>query len=138
MRKRNGLFFLLPILQAHTIYGINQQVVNNDKCLLLSNEKELNEKIKLLDSAFVLFYATWCPYSLKFLPIFKQMAEKYPKSFMMIPNDGNEDLFDKYSIEVFPTVLYFEKGKISHRLDGKAGIGLNNNNMSDFLKKCGC
>jgi thiol-disulfide isomerase/thioredoxin len=99
----------MQILQATANYAIKRAMAGKDKCIPLNNEKELNEKIKLLDDAFILFYATWCPYSLRFLPIFKQMAEKYPKNFMMIAFDGNEELFDKYSIEVFPTVLYFEK-----------------------------
>ena len=45
-------------------------------------------------------------------------------------------LCEKFSVEVFPTVLFFEEGKVSKRLDGLAGAGLNRQQLEAFAKQC--
>jgi hypothetical protein len=42
----------------------------------------------------------------------------------------------KYSIEVFPTVLFFEKGKLAKRLDGVYHRGLSQGQLEDFARLC--
>jgi hypothetical protein len=43
---------------------------------------------------------------------------------------------DSYSIEVFPTVLFFEKGAVAKRLDGARGAGLNEKQLANFIASC--
>jgi hypothetical protein len=38
-------------------------------------------------------------------------------------------------VDVVPTVLVFEKGKVKKRLDGAAGIGLSEKQLLDFVSK---
>ena len=42
---------------------------------------------------------------------------------------------DKYSVEVIPTVLFFENGAVVKRLDGILGVGLSEKQLSEFYKK---
>jgi hypothetical protein len=42
-------------------------------------------------------------------------------------------LWEKYRIEVVPTVLFFKEKKVSERLDGVLMVGLNEEQISNFL-----
>ncbi len=102
----------------------------------VSDMKQLDEKLKAMDKVFVLFYASWCPYSQRFLPIYSKWAEENPQNYLKMVIDEQDDVTDKYSIDVYPTVLYFEKGEVSKRLDGVSGAGLSGKNLTDFVKIC--
>ncbi len=105
--------------------------------VLLESAKELDKYLKENPKAAVLFYASWCPFSQRFLPIFEEQAECYKESCRRVVVDDLDELVDKYKIEVYPTVLFFENGKITKRLDGLHGIGLNEKQLVEFLNGCG-
>jgi thiol-disulfide isomerase/thioredoxin len=92
---------------------------------------EVGEK----DKAFVLFYATWCPFSQMFLPIFEEYARDNPEECISVVVDDKPDVCEEYSIEYYPTVILFKKGKVSGRLDAKPGVGLNRNQLKAFTEK---
>ena len=87
-------------------------------------ESGLDEFLRSKGSAFVLFYASWCPFSRRFLPIFEAYAKGNPKECMSIMIDDKPDLCDKYQIDYYPTVLLFKKGNIEKRVDATPGLGL--------------
>lgn len=100
-----------------------------------SKEKSTNEnEIEGKGKAFVLFYATWCPFSQRFLPVFEEYARSNPKECMKVIVDDKPDLCEKYAIEYYPTVLLFEKGKIHRRLDAEPGIGLDEQQLVGLVK----
>jgi len=103
---------------------------------LLSNEQELNALIKTSKRMFVLFYASWCPHSLRFLPLFQQYARTTKNGCYRIIIDDDEALCTKYSIEVYPTLLFFENGVVKKRLDGNPGVGLNEQQLQKLLNEC--
>ena len=88
------------------------------------------------DKVFVLFYASWCPFSQRFLPIFDKLVQSRPQSCVCIKTDDNARLCERYSVEVVPTVLFFENGKVAERLDGSAGVGLSEKQLADFVNDC--
>ena len=47
-------------------------------------EHELEDAVKDKNRVFVLFYASWCPFSQRFLPIYEKHAQKTPQSCMRI------------------------------------------------------
>jgi len=100
------------------------------------NEEEVEKQLATKDKAFVLFYESWCPFSKRFLPIFEEFAQTQKRECMKIVADYKLRLCEKFSVEVFPTVLFFEKGKVSKRLDGLAGAGLNKQQLETFAKQC--
>jgi len=101
------------------------------------DRSDLSGALKKMDRAFVLFYASWCPFSRRFLPVFDQFAKDNAGSCLRVMIDDNEDICEKYSISVYPTVLYFKKGKVVKRLDGVSGEGLNEKKLKDFIGACG-
>ena len=96
-------------------------------------EPELDEILKTKNRVFVLFYASWCPFSRKFLPIYEKCTVKSPNPCLRVMVDDKANLCEKYSIEVFPTVLLFENGKVTERLDGEPGAGLSEKQLKKLL-----
>jgi thiol-disulfide isomerase/thioredoxin len=103
---------------------------------LVKSGHDLHELLKVKDKTFVLFYASWCPFSLRFLPIFEQQAKAQDQDFIRIIVDHEESLCEKYSVAVYPTVIFFEKGKASKRLDGISGVGLDEKKLTDLINAC--
>jgi thiol-disulfide isomerase/thioredoxin len=83
-----------------------------------------------------LFYATWCPYCVNFVPIFnKKIVNFNAGNVIHVLLDGYDNqLWDDYDIEAVPTLIFFEKGKISKRLDGRFGVGLNEKQLTVWLE----
>ncbi len=104
---------------------------------LLKDGREFHEALKTRERVIVLFYASWCPHSSRFLPIFERHAEKNEKGFMRCLVDSDEGLSKKYSVDVVPTLIFFEKGKESKRLDGIPGMGIDEYELSSLISACG-
>ena len=88
------------------------------------DKKQFDKEIRPKERLFVLFYASWCPFSQLFLPIFREYAQSNPEECLEILVDDNQDLCDNYSIDYYPTVLLFKKGEVDKRLDAMPGEGL--------------
>jgi hypothetical protein len=59
-----------------------------------------------------------------------------PQNYLLA-EDNQEILADIYAIEVIPTVIFFENGKVSQRLDGILGFGLTEKQLTEFMLRCG-
>ena len=95
--------------------------------------RELNKNGKVL----ALFYASWCPFCIGFVPVFnkKVVNLKVGTVIHVLLDDYNNSLWDDYSIEAVPTIIFFDKGKVSRRLDGKSGVGLSEKQLNIWLDK---
>lgn len=98
-------------------------------------EENIEEVLNSKEKAFVLFYASWCPHSQKFLPIFEEYARTNPNECISVVIDDKPSLCDKYSIEYYPTVLLFKKGKVNKRLDVAPGGDLTKKQLAKFTEK---
>jgi thioredoxin 1 len=110
-------------------------MADGNKCILLKNQHELDKALKANGNALVLFYASWCPFCARFLPEFKKCADRSSRIFLLVEDD-QEVIADKYSINIFPTVLFFQNGAVAKRLDGAAGIGLQEQQLEKFINSC--
>ena len=97
-----------------------------------SVESNVDDVWKSKEKAFVLFYASWCPYSQRFLPIFEDYAKVNPQECISVVIDDKPDLCEKYEIEYYPTVLLFKKGEVEKRLDATPGFGLTKNQLKEL------
>jgi thiol-disulfide isomerase/thioredoxin len=100
------------------------------------NEQEIEKQLETKDKTFVLFYESWCPFSQRFLPIFEKFAKTQERDCIKVVADYKLQLCVKYNVAVFPTVLFFEKGKVTKRLDDEAGAGLSQKKLDNFAKNC--
>ena len=93
---------------------------------------ELENAVKNIERVFVLFYASWCPYSQRFLQIFHRIAENN-RDCLRVITDDKASLVEKYSVDTVPTVLMFENGEVTKRLDGEPGAGLEEAQLRKLL-----
>jgi thioredoxin 1 len=84
-------------------------------------EEDVEVVLKAKPKVYALFYASWCPHSQRFLPIFKEYAKTNPGECLTVMIDFEEDLCEKYGIDYYPTVLLFKKGEVQKRLDVEPG-----------------
>lgn len=101
-------------------------------CALVNNDHDLGEILKTKDRVIALFHASWCPFCVRFLPIFKKHAEKEAHHFVIVQDD-QETIADQYSVKVYPTILFFENGVVSKILDGVLGVGLDEKQLIEFV-----
>lgn len=97
-------------------------------------KKDILAKLLANDRTFVLFYAKWCGFSRSFLPVFEEFSKDNPNDCIAIAFDDNPDICKEYSINYYPTVIQFSRGKVQKRLDSKPGIGLDKKEFEEFTK----
>jgi thiol-disulfide isomerase/thioredoxin len=95
-------------------------------------KSNVDDVLKSKEKAFVLFYASWCPFSQRFLPIFEDYAKGNPHECMSVMIDDKPDLCEKYEIDYYPTVLLFKKGEVEKRLDATPGLGLTKKQLKEL------
>ena len=102
----------------------------------IDNAEELNALLEKTEKILVLFYATWCPYCVNFVPIFDKKIINYNVGNVIhvLLDDYDSQIWDDFDIEAVPTVIFFEKGKVSKRLDGRFGLGLNERQLNVWLE----
>lgn len=83
----------------------------------------------------VLFKAEWCPFCRGFTPIFQSLQKAKVRSAAVDLSDLNNPLWETFSIDIVPTVLLFNSGKIIQRYDGLAGQGLNAVIIKEIIPK---
>jgi len=101
------------------------------------HERDLDEVLRTNDRVFILFYASWCSHSQKFLPIYDRYLKERPQLFLRVKVDDQEELMDRFSVEHVPTVIFFENGQITKRCDGVAGFGIDERRLIDMVGSCG-
>ena len=101
----------------------------NEKSKTKQAKSDIENVLKPKEKAFVLFYASWCPFSQRFLPIFEDYAKSNPQECMSVVIDDKPDLCEKYQIDYYPTVLLFKNGAVEKRLDATPGLGLTKNQL---------
>ena len=92
-------------------------------------------KIEDKDRVLTLFYAKWCSFSQRFLPIFNAYKQSNPTKCLSFTLDDNSEICKEFSIKYYPTVIMFKNGKVEKRLDSKPGIGLDKEQLENFIKK---
>ncbi|MCX6662610.1 MAG: thioredoxin family protein, partial [Euryarchaeota archaeon] len=107
---------------------------NLEKCTLIETEPYLEKILQTKDTFFILFYAEWCPFSQRFLPIFERCSKDTTHECYRMKIDDFPHLCDRYAVEVYPTIVFFEKGKVVERLDGTHGVGLNERQFQELIK----
>lgn len=81
---------------------------------------DFDEALSKHDSCLVDFYATWCGPCQQMAPVLEELAADYEDSLTIMKVDAEKFAYlgSKYSIEGFPTLVYFKDGKEVHRIVG--------------------
>ena len=85
----------------------------------------------------VLCWATWCPFARKFKPVWDALIKTAVETWQpleVLLDDERNPLWAELDVEVVPTVLFFDNGRIVKRLDGKLGVGLTEQDLVSALR----
>ena len=107
--------------------NISRTTVNDNRALI----KALGES----DRVIALFYASWCPFCARFLPVFQKQIAQTGRQVVLVQDD-QEAMAGTYLVKIYPTVLLFENGAVSKRLDGAPGVGLSEQQFTEFISQC--
>ena len=121
MKKNKLLILVLLIIIVISIIKINNnnKIINNNNKIINNNDEKKNtndEKKNTNEKIIILFYADWCGWSQKFLPIWKDFTKECDNlniQYKTIECSDNKKCFNsKYNIEGFPTILLEVNNKI--------------------------
>jgi len=101
------------------------------------DKKELDAELSKSNQVLALFYSSGCPFCKRFVMFFDHEAVKSDIAGVIHVrlDDYSSRLWDDYSIPVVPSVIYFENGKVSKRLNGRLGRGLSEADFISWLKQ---
>ncbi|MBN1358624.1 thioredoxin family protein [Candidatus Bathyarchaeota archaeon] len=101
----------------------------------VTNKNELETQLKENKRVLALFYSSWCPFCRRFLPAFDKNSSKsgFNLAICVKVDDDDNPLWEEYSVEAVPTVIFFEEGKIRRRLNGRFGYGLSEKQLEEWL-----
>ncbi|HBE80299.1 MAG TPA: hypothetical protein DDW65_21335 [Firmicutes bacterium] len=100
----------------------------------VQNKPDFEKFLQSNDIVVALVYASWCPFCIRFLPIFQKLAGDDQRFIMF--EDNQEIMADQYDINVVPSVIFFTNGVIVNRLDGFLGVGITQQQLADFITSC--
>ncbi len=100
-------------------------------------KQELDAELSKSSKVMALFYATWCPFCMRFVKVFDEeiKALKLDHVIHVLLDDYDNPLWDNYEIAAVPTIILFENAKVSNRLDAKLGRGLKEEDFTKWLEK---
>lgn len=102
----------------------------------IKNHKEFRAALEANDRVCALFYASWCPFSRRFLPDFDDAARKNEREISSVKVDDLDDVCDEYGIHAYPSVIFFERGKVIDRVDAVLGVGIDVGRFLSSAEKC--
>jgi thioredoxin 1 len=71
------------------------------------------------------FLADWCPFCRSFAPRLEGLGDRASLHVAMADlTDEENPLWERFNVEVVPTVVVFRDGTVSFRRDGRLGRGL--------------
>ncbi len=78
----------------------------------------------------VLFQASWCPFCRAFAPKFARLERPGPFEVAQVDlTDLENPLWERFEVEVVPSVLIFVNGRLADRVDGIHGAGLQDDDL---------
>ena len=93
-------------------------------------------QLKQAGTVLTVFTADWCPFCIKFKPIFESApdAEGMTKAIVDL-TDLENPLWEVFDIRVVPTVVVFKDGESVMRKDGVLGRGLQADAMTEVIQR---
>jgi thioredoxin 1 len=100
-------------------------------------KKDLDSQLKKSKNVLVLFYASWCPFCLGFVPTFDEKVTNLgiKNVVHVLLDDYNNPLWDDYDIPAVPTIIFFTEGKVCKRLDARLGRGLSEERFMTWIEE---
>jgi thioredoxin-related protein len=104
--------------------------------LEVASKVELDKQVCQYGRVLALFSASQCPFCQRFSQAFNTHISNCPLDLVVRVNMDDFDslLWDEYTVNAIPTLIFFENGTIKSRLDAGSGTGLTEKQFVDWLK----
>jgi thioredoxin 1 len=99
---------------------------------------ELESKIiNSNEPKIAIFAAKWCGFCQRFIQLLKGFhpSNSVPEVSVIDTDDGDGSLWNKYQIEIVPTIVVFQQGKEIFRQNGRAMRGLCQSDLESAIKR---
>ncbi len=92
-----------------------ETAANMENVRTVRDESDLAGLLNSTKPSAVMFYADWCPDCIRFKPTFEELASQYGRriAFMSVDVARLPHLEQNYGIALIPTVLLFERSRLS-------------------------
>jgi thiol-disulfide isomerase/thioredoxin len=129
-------YLAIDIKKRH-VYESEKNDLRGKLMIEIDTLEKLDQILEKNETVLVLFYASWCPYCRNIVSSFDKKVSKSSFEIVIhvILDDFDSPLWDEYDVEAVPTIIFFEKGKIIKRLDGKSGLGLSEKQLKVWLEE---
>jgi thiol-disulfide isomerase/thioredoxin len=97
------IFGLIILLLLILLFVVNLNKNTNNALRPEENYQNIN------DNKLVLYYASWCGWSQKFLPVWKQFQEQHPEIITDTIECTNNNKCT--TIQGYPTIIYYKNGQ---------------------------
>jgi thioredoxin len=89
------------------------------------------DQLKASGEVAVCFLAGWCPFCRDFLPSFAALetGDRFELAIADI-SDESSPLWERFSIDIVPTIVAFRNGRSFWRKDGISGYGLDDKDLA--------
>ena len=82
------------------------------------------------------FLASWCSFCRRFRPLFEAAAADGRTTWAVVDvTDDENELWEKFGIEVVPTIVIFKDGQVIWRKDGVLGRGLSEADIQEAIRQ---
>lgn len=104
--------------------------------MTLLDESNAQEEIETSDKVIALFFAQWCPFCRAFKSVFESLALSSDEDFTTVDISHEESpVWERYDIEIVPTLIVFSQGETIARRDGKPHIGLSETDLRELIEE---
>lgn len=92
--------------------------------------------VRSTEPTVVLFWAGWCGFCRAFRPLFDAKVAEYDARFAVTRLDDDDNpLWERYRVDVVPSLALFRGGQLVLRKDGKLMRGLTEADLVAFLRE---
>lgn len=95
------------------------------------------DRLRLPGTVVVAFLADWCPFCREFEPDFAGLASPSVRLLVADVTSPESPLWDRFGVDVVPTVVLFHGGRVIDRADGVRGRGLQPSDLHRIMRAIG-
>jgi len=101
---------------------------------MTGDDAAFREAIRTDEPVLVLFTASWCPFCVRFRPIFEELSSRFRGRIAVASLEEDSDpRWDEFNVQVVPTLAVLHRGRVVQRHNGVLRRGILRADLEAFL-----